>query len=111
MAFDPGPQTLAKGLGELIALRGYARQGAQTELEKVWQDVVGPDYAGQTRAVAIKRGTLHVHVNHAVLVAELTSYHRERVLRRLMDEHPRLKIKDVKFKLDSGVGRKSKESG
>ncbi len=107
MAFDPGPQPLSRVLGELIALRGYARQGAQTELEQVWQGVVGPEYAGKTRAVAIRRGVLHVHVQHAVLVAELTSYHRERVVRALAEQHPRLKIKDVKFRLDSGVGGKS----
>jgi hypothetical protein len=107
MAFDPGPQSLSKVLSELIAIRGYARQGALTELQTAWQEVVGPDFAGKTRAVAIRRGTLHVHVQHAVLVAELTAYHRERVVQGLSEKHPRLKIKDVKFKLDSGVGGKS----
>ena len=107
MAYDPGPQPLANALANLIQVRGYARVGAQSELATAWSNVVDERFRGKTRAVSVKRNVLTVHVASAVLVAELTGYHRADLVAKLTERYPRLGVRDIKFRLDSGVGKRS----
>lgn len=104
MASDYGPQHLSRALAELIARRGYARVGGDAQLQAVWGEVAGPLIARQTRAVAIRRGVLQVSVAHAPLLSELVAFHKESLLECLRNKHADLKIRDLKFKLDSNVG-------
>ena len=105
-----GPQPLSQALSELITLRGYARVMGNAQLQAAWTDVAGPQIASQTRASAIKRGVLQVGVAHAPLLAELVSFHKATLLKGLQANHADLKIRDLKFKLDSDVGRSHKKS-
>ena len=100
---DKGPQRLSLALGELIALRGYARVRGDAQLQSAWADAAGNTIARQTRAVAIRRGVLHVAVDHAPLLSELAGFYRQAFLEKLQELHAHLNIRDVKFKLDSGV--------
>ena len=102
----PGPQHLSRAIADLIALRGYARRRGDADLQTAWAGVAGPDVASQTRAVAIKRGVLQVSVAHAPLLSELVSYSKGMLLQELQARHPHLNLRDLKFKLDSDVGRK-----
>ncbi len=110
MAYDSGPQPLAKALAELIQRRGYARAGAQSELETAWKSILEERFVGKTRPVSIKRGVLTVHVASAVLVSELSGYYRKEFVARLAERYPRLAVKDIKFRLESGLGRGGKPS-
>lgn len=102
-----GPQRLSQAVGELIAFRGYARVRGDAQLQSAWADAAGKTIARQTRAVAIRRGVLHVSVDHAPLLSELAGFYRQAFLEKLQELHAHLNIRDVKFKLDSGVaGRK-----
>jgi len=103
MGRGPGPQRLALALSELIAQRGYARVRGDAQLQSAWAEASGPMIARQTRAVAIRRGVLHVAVAHAPLLSELAGYYRQALLEKLQEKHADLRIRDVKFKLDSGV--------
>lgn len=107
MAYDPGPQPLARALGQLIQLRGYARVGAQTELTEVWSSLVEERFARRTRAVGVKRGILTVHVASSALVAELNSIHRADLVERLAVRAPHFKVRDIKFRLDSALAHRS----
>ena len=98
-----GPQRLAFALNELIALRGYARSRGDADLQSAWRSAAGETTAKLTRAVAIRRGVLHVSVAHAALLAELNGFFRETLLEKLTKLHPHLKIRDLKFKLDSNI--------
>lgn len=91
-------------MSELIALRGYARPGGDEQLQAAWRAAAGQTIARQTRAVAIRRGVLHVSVAHAPLLSELAGFHRQALVARLGEMHADLKIRDVKFKLDSAIG-------
>ena len=103
MGRGPGPQRLARALAELIAQRGYARVRGDAQLQSAWAEASGPAIARQTRAVAIRRGVLHVAVAHAPLLSELAGFHRLALVEKLQERHADLRIRDVKFKLDSGV--------
>ena len=107
MAYDPGPQPLARALGQLIQLRGYARVGAQSELADVWSSLVEERLARRTRPVGVKRGVLTVHVGTAALVAELHSVHRADLIERLAERAPHFKVRDIKFRLDSSLANRS----
>jgi hypothetical protein len=100
---EKGPQRLSLALGELIAFRGYARARGDAQLQEAWADAAGKTIARQTRAVAIRRGVLHVSVDHAPLLSELAGFYRQSFVARLQELHAHLNIRDLKFKLDSGV--------
>ncbi|RPI84173.1 MAG: DUF721 domain-containing protein [Planctomycetaceae bacterium] len=107
MSGERGPQPLAQVLSELIALRGYARRDSVTALQNVWANAAGEAVAKQTRAVEIKRGVLQVAVANSPLLSELVGFYRTQLVARLKELAPELRIKDLKFKLDGGAGRKS----
>jgi len=104
----PGPQPLSRALSELIALRGYARVQGAAQLQAAWADAAGATIARQTRAVAIRRGVLFVSVGHAPLLSELAGFYKQSLVEKLRELHGDLNIRDIKFKLDSGVGARNR---
>jgi hypothetical protein len=108
MGRGPGPERLSSGLSELIARRGYARVRGDAQLQSAWAAAAGALVARQTRATAIRQGVLHVAVGHAPLLSELAGYYRQALLEKLQGQHAALRIKDIKFKLDSGISSPSR---
>jgi hypothetical protein len=102
-----GPQRLSLAINELIALRGYAQVRGDAQLQAAWADAAGQSIARQTRAVAIRRGVLHVSVAHAPLLSELAGFYRQTLLEKLTELHSHLKVREVKFKLDSSIAGRS----
>lgn len=84
-------------------MRGYARLRGDAQLQSAWAEAAGATIARQTRAVAIRRGVLHVAVDHAPLLSELAGFYRQTLVEKLREQHADLKIRDLKFKLDSGI--------
>jgi predicted nucleic acid-binding Zn ribbon protein len=107
MGRGPEPQRLGTALAELIARRGYSQVRGDSQLQSAWADAAGAVVARQTRAVAIRRGVLHIGVDHAPLLAELAGYYRQVLLEKLQGKHADLRIRDLKFKLDSGVAARN----
>ena len=105
MANSPGPQRLSQALSELIAFRGYARVQGDAQLQSAWAGVAGETIARQSRAVSIKRGVLQISVASAPLLSELAGFYRVSFLEKFRELHPQLRIRDVKFRLDSDVGQ------
>ena len=95
----PDPLPLSAALAELIALRGFARRQADTELQDAWATAAGKEWAAQTRPGRIVRGVLHVDVTAAALLNELASFHGPELTRRLQQAAPHLRIKGIKFRL------------
>jgi len=111
MAFSPGPQRLSQALSELIAFRGYARVQGNAQLQSAWAAVAGATIARETRAVAIKRGVLQVSVSSAPLLSELAGFYRVAFLDKLRESHADLRIRDLKFRLDSDLQQRPGERG
>ena len=99
------PQHVSQALAELIALRGYARRDAAAQLREAWDGVAGAEIARSTRATGLSRGVLQVSVSSASLLSELTGFHKRSLLAKLKETYPDLRIRDLKFRLDSGLKR------
>src|SRR5258707_15597457 len=93
MGRGPGPQRLALALAELIAQRGYARVRGDAQLQLAWAEAAGATIARQTRAMAIRRGVLHVAVDHAPLLSELAGYYRQTLLEKIQERNADLNIR------------------
>jgi len=102
----PEPVHVSQAISELIALRGYARKRGDAQLQDVWQTIAGPKFAEQTRVAGINRGILQVNVGNSSLLAELASFHKPSLLRTLKEQHPELRIKDLKFRIDTNISNR-----
>jgi len=105
MAAQNGPVHVSAALSELIQRRGYARTLGQAQLRTVWEDVAGANVAKQTRVTGINRGALQVEVSNSALLSELVSFGRPGLLSALRERQPELNIKDLKFRLNGGIGK------
>lgn len=99
----PAPLPLSQALAQLIALRGYARVESRSQLVEEWSRIAGPEIAPYTRPLGVNRGVLQVAVANPVLLSELNGFHKSGLLLRLQQQRPELRIKDLKFRLQSGV--------
>lgn len=94
-----GPQSLAKAISEVIALRGLAHEGSFARVAAAWREIAGEAIASGTRATAVNRGVLQVLVNSAPLLSELASFHKAVFVKAFKERYADLKIRDIKFKL------------
>jgi hypothetical protein len=96
---DPLP--LSAAIAELIALRGFARRQADTELQQAWAAAIGEKWSPHTRAGRIVKGVLQVEVTNAALLSELSAFHGTELTQRLQQSSPHLRIKGIRFRLGS----------
>ncbi len=96
---DPGPEPIRETLARLFTARGWGRRQARLHLERAWSETVGEPYDPHTRVLGLKRGIFEVEVDSAVLVQELTHYHKRRILQTLCDKLPGQTIKELRFKV------------
>jgi len=108
MASERGPQHVSQALAELFALRGYARRQGDAQLQAVWDEIAGAEIALYTKVVGVSRGVLRIGVANAAALGELTGFHKPGLLRRLQQQYPELRIRELKFRLDSGIDRRPK---
>lgn len=95
---NPGPENLGDILGRLFAARGWGRKTERVRLEGAWAAAAGPEVAKVTRVVAVRRGVLEVEVKGAVLLQELTGFHKRRLLGQLRPALPGITLTDLKFR-------------
>jgi predicted nucleic acid-binding Zn ribbon protein len=95
---ERGPEKLGEILGRLFTSRGWGRRQDRLHLEKAWAEVAGPEHAAATRVGALRRGVLEVTVGNAVLLQELTHYHRRRLLEGLRRKLTGTPITDLRFR-------------
>ncbi len=93
------PQLLSNAIAELIALRGFARSRAESELESTWKSVAGEAWSATTRPLKIARGVLYVEVLAAAVLGELAAFHGPELTKAMQSRAPHLRIKSIKFRL------------
>lgn len=106
---DLGPLHVSKALAELIALRGFARPQADAQLQAAWDHAAGSDIATHTKVGELNRGALLVLVANAALLAELNGFHKTPILKSLQNTRPELRIKSLKFRLQSNLKKREIE--
>ena len=95
---EPGPEPLGEILARLITARGWGRRQARLYLERAWAAAVGAEHEEDTRVLGIRRGVFEVEVNSPVLLQELASYHKRKLLAKLRQGLPNHTLTDVRFK-------------
>lgn len=95
---DLGIEPLGEVLARMIAARGWGRRQARLHLERAWAAAIGPDQESHTRVLGLRRGVLEVEVNTPVLLQELASYHKRKLLAKLREQLPNHTVTDLRFK-------------
>lgn len=98
------PPTLGGALSKLFALKGLGNPHGDAQLARLWGDVAGERIASRTRVLGLNRGVLQVAVASSPMLGELASYHKSRLLEELRTREPRLKLRDIKFRLRGNLG-------
>ena len=93
-----GPENLGEVLSRLFTAKGWGRKQDRLHLEKAWVESAGPEFAPQTRVANLRKGVLEITVGNAVLLQELTHYHRRRLLEQLRSRLPNTPITDLRFR-------------
>ena len=93
-----GPELLGEILSRLFTARGWGRRQDRLRLEKAWAEAAGPEHAAHTRVGALRRGVLEVVVGNAVLLQELTHFHKRRLLEQLRGRLPGTPLTDLRFR-------------
>jgi predicted nucleic acid-binding Zn ribbon protein len=93
-----GPELLKDILGRIFAVRGWGRQQEQLQLEQVWAAAVGPQVAPHSRVRGLRRGILEVEVDSAVLLHEMTQFHKRRILEQIRERLPGRPVHDLRVR-------------
>jgi predicted nucleic acid-binding Zn ribbon protein len=95
---ENSPEPLGEILSKLFTARGWGKQQERVRLEMAWAAAVGPEYAAKTRVMGVRRNTLEVEVNGAVVMQELSQFHKRRILAKLKESFQRPVITEIRFK-------------
>jgi predicted nucleic acid-binding Zn ribbon protein len=101
---DPGPERIGEILSRLFTARGWGRRSARLQLEKAWSDAVGAKHQSHTRVLQVRKGVLEVEVDSAIVMQELSSFHKRRLLDKLKRALPNTELKELRFR--SGAWKK-----
>lgn len=95
---EKGPELLGEILSRLFTARGWGRRQDRLRMEQAWTHAVGPDLAPHTRIGNLRRGVLEIEVANAILLQELASYHKRRLLEELRKRLTGVTVTDLRFK-------------
>ena len=97
---DQGPELLKEILGRLFIARGWGRRQDRLHLEQAWADAMtGCGLApSQTCVSSLRRGVLEVLVGNAVMLQELTHFHKRKLLEAIRGRLAGTTINDLRFR-------------
>lgn len=95
---NKGPENLSDILGRLFTSRGWGRKNDRLRLESAWATAAGEELLKDTAVLGFKRGVLEVAVRNAVLMSELTQFHKRPLLTKLRAAMPGVTLTDLKFR-------------
>lgn len=77
---------------------GLDRKQAETEIIKVWNQIIDPTITTHAQPTGIRNGTLFVTVDNNVWLSEIVRYHRRDILQRLQTSFGRKVIARISFR-------------
>jgi len=93
-----GPENIAEILSRLFTSRGWGRKNDRLQLETAWTEAAGEQLFKDTRVMGMKRGVMEVEVRSAVLLQELTQFHKRGLLGKLRKSLPGVTLTDIRFR-------------
>lgn len=99
-----GQQLTGKVLSSLLpgALQEISAQAEKRPdlILAAWPELIGPKFAGMTRALEFFEGELRVKVNNSTLYALLQQHERLRLLKMLRERFPKIVIRNIVFRMN-----------
>jgi Dna[CI] antecedent, DciA len=95
---NQGPENIGDILARLFTARGWGRKNERLRLEGAWAEAAGEQLVKDTRLLAMRRGVMEIEVRNAVLIQELTQFHKRGLLGKLRKSLPGLTLTDIKFR-------------
>lgn len=77
---------------------GLDRKQAETEIVKVWNEIIDPTITVHAQPDGIRNGTLFVNVSNSVWLSEIVRYHRRDILQRLQTSFGKKVIARISFR-------------
>lgn len=74
-----GPQPIAGAIRQFLAESGLNRTRGDERVLRAWSDAAGPSWKEHASPVRFRGGQLVVQVGSSVALAELRSFHSERI--------------------------------
>lgn len=82
---------------------GLKRRLKEARIALEWETIAGKKIAAHSRPSAVRQGILLVNVDSSVWLAELSTFFKETLLRKVRDEMADSDIRDIYFRLgDTG---------
>lgn len=69
------------------------------ELIRAWPQLVGEKIASMTKAVAYEGGAFVVKVQNSTLYSLLSQHEKPRLLKKIQEDFPHLKVKKILFRM------------
>ncbi len=85
-------------LARVVARRGFTQGAFDSELQAAWQQAVGEEFAGKTRATRIRRGMLEIIVDSSPALQQL-GFVRNQLLADIQAAMPDAAIKGLTFRV------------
>ena len=97
---DKGPELLGEILSRLFTARGWGRRQDRLRLERAWAEAMTACglLAECTQVNGLRRGVLEVLVENAVLLQELTHFHKRRLAEQVRGKLAGTTITDLRFR-------------
>lgn len=67
----------------VLSTLGLDRKRTESEVVKVWNQLIDPDVTAHAQPAGLHRGTLFVNVDSSVWLSEIVRYRRREILTRL----------------------------
>lgn len=75
------------------------RRQAESEILKVWENLIDPVITAHARPTGVRNGTLFVSVDSSVWLDEIVRYRRREILERLQNSFGREMIAKISFRV------------
>ena len=98
MNTQSGPQRIGKILHEFFQTTGLAARLKHLELYAAWEELVGPELRAHTRVIGFRNHKVHIEVDSAAHLHELSSFCAQSLLEELRARLPALHIAALVFK-------------
>jgi hypothetical protein len=93
----------ARSVSDLMptVLSGFRieQKRAETEIVKVWNNLIDPNIVAHAQPTGLNKGTLFVTVDNSVWLSEIVRYKRKEILERLQHSFGSEVIKRISFRV------------
>lgn len=97
---DPTGRQIKDLLVPILGQLSQCVEDNPQELLKAWPHLVGDKIASMTHAASLTNGVLLVKVGNATLYSLLVQHEKQRLLQRIREVFPHLKVKTLLFRME-----------